>query len=549
MLSQMEYNILIITTPTSGYYIPASGGCRRWGMCKRFFIIFLILGSVIVTSCSKDPVESQSQEKHSIVILFENDVHCAIDGYPKIAGLRDAIADTAWAALVSSGDYIQGNNPVTISRGQYIIDIMRSMHYDAVGLGNHEFDFNTPRLLEIFAGFNAPVVCCNFTDMQGHCVFAPYVVRNYGGSNVAFVGVLTPQTELESEPYAFVDMNGNHIYTLHEQEYTALVQQSVDAARAEGADYVILLSHMGEVFDGNVWTSNDLIAATHGIDAVLDAHTHNVIDTVIQNSLGQPVLLANTGTQFANIGKLWIGADGRMDITLIPMEQVTEISPSVDAVVQQVNRQVQEQTGQVVAHSDVNFVFSDTEGNRLARMQETNAGDLVTDALRWFAQADIGLVNGGAIRAAMAAGDVTYGDVIRMVPFDNPVVKIQATGAQILEMLRQCTATLPAEYGDFPQVSGLRYTVTVSDHSVSNVEVQQADSSYAPLDATSIYTVAVTDYAVSVDGFHGTLATCPIVMRTPSPGHEVVREYLITALGGNIGIEYSNPEGRITIIE
>ena len=75
MLPQMEYNILIIATPTSSYYIPANGGCRRWGMCKRFFIIFLIIGSVIVTSCSKDPVESQSQEKHSIVILFENDVH------------------------------------------------------------------------------------------------------------------------------------------------------------------------------------------------------------------------------------------------------------------------------------------------------------------------------------------------------------------------------------------------------------------------------------------------------------------------------------------
>ena len=150
---------------------------------KRHFIapLLLALAALMATSCQKDPVEPQ-QERQSIVILFENDVHCAIDGYARIAGLRDAIADTAWAALVSSGDYLQGTVVGAISHGQYIVDIMRTMRYDAVELGNHEFDYGVPRLQELFAGFNAPVLCCNLFDMQGHRLYGVYTTHAiYGG--------------------------------------------------------------------------------------------------------------------------------------------------------------------------------------------------------------------------------------------------------------------------------------------------------------------------------------------------------------------------------
>jgi len=487
------------------------------------------------------------QEKHSIVILFENDVHCAIDGYPKIAGLRVAIADTAWVALVSSGDFVQGETPGAISRGQYIFDIMRSMHYDAVGLGNHEFDYNTPRLQELLAGFNAPAVCANFTDMQGNCMVAPYTIRSYGDRQVAFVGVLTPETELIDEPFAFRDENGQPIYTLNEQMYTTLVQQAVDAARVRGADYVVLLSHLGESFEGNMWTSNDLIAATHGIDVVLDAHTHNVIDTVIMNSLGRPVLLANTGTQFANIGKLWIGANGQMDITLIPTEQVHEVSPTVSNTVQRIHQLVDAQTNQVVAHSEVPILITDGNGNRMVRKAETNAGDLVTDAFRWKMGADIGMIDGSTIRKDIPAGDITYGDITDMLPYGNTVVMVQATGAQILEVLRQNTASLPEEDYNFPQVSGIRFTVTVADHSISNVEVLQANGSYAPLSTTATYTIATTDYDAYGGGFRDLFVNCIVLQYSSTLERDVLVQYITNVLGGNIGLQYANPQGRITI--
>lgn len=517
---------------------------------RKAFLALFAATTLFVTACGKEPVDTPSQEKHSIVILFENDVHCAIDGYAKIAALRDAIADTAWAALVSSGDYIQGQVTGALSHGMYIVDIMRSMHYDAVGLGNHEFDFGVPRLLELFTGFNAPVVCCNFADMHGNHFFEPYTIRTYGDRKVAFVGVLTPETEASSEWYSFHDDNGQSLYTLYEHSFISLVQDAVNAARNDGADYVVLLSHIGEDFSGNhQWSSNGLIAATRGIDVVLDAHTHNIVDTVIANRDGQPVLLANTGTLFANVGKLWIGPDGRMDITLIPTEQIPQSSPTVAAEVERVHQLVNDQVGQIVAHSDVPILITDGNGHRMVRKAETNAGDLVADAMRWMMNADIGLVNGGGIRLDLPAGDLSYGDIMSLLPFDNLVWKIEVTGADILEVLRVGTALLPDESGDFPQVSGLRYTANVANHTISDVEVLQGDGNYAPLNPSATYTVGTFDYVINNGGFGGVFAGSTVLTQTGFLYRDALVKYITEALSGNVGQQYAVPQGRITIIQ
>jgi 2',3'-cyclic-nucleotide 2'-phosphodiesterase (5'-nucleotidase family) len=513
---------------------------------NKLLFMLLALATIFFTGCHKEPIVPQ-QERHSIVILFENDVHCAIDGYPKIAGLRDAIADTAWAGLVSCGDFIQGNVFGALSHGQYIIDIMKTMRYDVIGLGNHEFDYYVSRQQELLSQLDAPVVCCNFYDLQGHRMYDAYTLRTFGDHRVAFVGVLTPYTEIESEIYAFFGDTGQQLYTLHQDDYTELVQQAVDAARNDGADYVVLLSHLGETNGDYLFTSNDLIAATHGIDVVLDAHSHNVVDTVLTNSQGQPVLMANTGTEFANVGQLYIGADGHMDITLIPTEQIYEVSPTVNAAVEQVYQQVDAQTNMVVAHSEVPILITDGNGNRMVRKAETNAGDLTADAMRWQMGADIGLVNGGAIRVDLPVGDLHYGEIISLLPFDNMVWKIEATGAQILEVLRNGVSNLPEENGDFPQVSGLKFTTTVSNHSISDVEVLQADGSYAPLDLTATYTMGTADYSVTGGGFGGVLASCTILEQSTTLSRDVLVNYITSALNGSVGQQYAAPQGRINI--
>ena len=216
----------------------------------------------------------------SIVILYENDAHCGIDGYTKMAGLRDAInsSDTAYAAAVCCGDFLQGNTTGAISKGQYIADILRLMDYHALTLGNHEFDYGVPRMRKLLEDAGTPVTCVNLYEAgEPEPMYAPYIIHQYGDKKIAYIGACTPETMI-LEGYSFYDTNGILLYDLKPKTFYALVQQAVDAARAEGADYVILLSHVGETPQSMGFSSYRLVNNTRGIDIVLDGHSHEVIE-------------------------------------------------------------------------------------------------------------------------------------------------------------------------------------------------------------------------------------------------------------------------------
>ena len=314
---------------------------------KKFLFpaIAAMMATMTLISCVNDdnavPIEVA---KKSIVILYENDVHCSIDGYTKMAGLREAInqSDTAYAAIVSSGDYLQGAMVGAYSLGQYIIDIMSRMNYDAITLGNHEFDYGVPRMKELLAKVNAPVVCANFFDYGAtQSYYAPYVIHSYGDKQVAFVGVCTPAT-MASKKYAFFDDEGQQLYDLKKDEVPQLVQQAVDNARGEGADYVVLLSHLGENEPEKAISSYELVSKTKGIDVVLDGHSHSTIEHHDVNNLdGQSVNVTQTGTQFANVGKLLITHDGRMTTTLIPTSEIPYERATVTAAINDVKAKME----------------------------------------------------------------------------------------------------------------------------------------------------------------------------------------------------------------
>lgn len=482
----------------------------------------------------------------NIVILFENDVHCAIDGYAKMAGLRDAIADTAYVALVSSGDYLQGGNVGAISRGGYIVDIMRHMHYDAVTIGNHEFDYSVPRQRELLLSLSAPVLCVNLFDNDGRRIYTPYIIKEFGDRKVAFIGVVTGETE-QTEAYAF-STDGKQLYCLRTPQITTLVQQAVNEARAQGADYVVLLSHMGEDPVKDTPNSHDVVAATSGIDVVLDGHTHNAIrcDTVM-NINGHPVYISQTGTRFANIGKLVLSRDGHISLDLIPTKQISYSNAHVAHVTDSICTVAKAVTGKVLFRSDYSLIALNSKGDWQVRMAETNAGDLVADALRYLMQADIGLTNGGGIRCDIEAGNVTYAQVTDMLPFDNHIVKIQATGAQILEMLTQCIQELPAENGDFPQVSGIHFTVHTASHTIADVEIQQADGSYKPIDPNAIYTIGTTDYCAYRGGFGNIFTHCTVLQSSPYYYRDAIAIYIDEIHKGSLPTAYAHPQGRINI--
>lgn len=485
----------------------------------------------------------------SIVILYENDVHCAIDGYQVLAGLRDAIADadTAYVAVTCSGDFVQGGTAGAISRGLYIADIMRTVGYDAITLGNHEFDYPVAHTASLLKHIGAPVTSANFCTMSDKPVYAPFVIKKFGKTKIAFVGATNPTT-FYTETGAFMD-GDKQIYTLREADFFEAVQSAVNRARRKGAKYVFVLSHVGEDKTDIGIDSHEMIRRTTGIDVVLDAHTHAVIphDTVL-NAKGQPVLITQTGMQFANIGHLLI-RDGRITSELIPVKELQARSARVHAATDSIHNLMREQTQRVICHSDVALQFA-ADGLWICRTQETNTGDLIADAFRSACGTDIALVNGGCVRKGQFAGDWTYGDIAAMLPYDNHLWTVEVTGATIIDLLQQNTVLLPKEDGSFPQVSGLRFTIHVSDRTVSEVEIlNRQTGAYEPVDPAKTYTVSTLDYCVTGGGFRDVLKRCHVIHRGDMLYRDALVQYLEKDLGGQVSNDYLEPRGRIRIKE
>ena len=490
------------------------------------------------------------QQQKTIVVLYENDVHCNIDNYARLAGMRENVAsgDSLAVALVSCGDYLQGGVAGSISKGQYVVDILRQMNYDAIGLGNHEFDYGVPRMNELLSQVKAPIVCANFFEAGSPIPFyASYVIRQLGGRRVAFVGVVTGET-MRAEVYSFYDDNGHLLYDLKPMEVSRVVQQAVDEARSQGADIVVLISHLGEEPVSNHLNSHDLVARTRGIDVVLDGHSHSTIPhSEVSNLDGRMIPISQTGTQLANIGKLTITPDGKCSTQLIPIAEAVYQQPRVKAVTDSIKALMQQVTDREICRSDFDLSIYEADGKtRRVRTNETNVGDLVADAFREMMKCDIGLQNGGGIRNSIARGSITYGKVLNALPFGNLMIRLEATGQQIVDMLQK-SATSEVEDGSFPQVSGLQFKIRqdANGRSVSDVQVLDAASGqYKPINLTRHYTISTTEYSIK-GGFYDTLKAASVLSTSSQSYCDCLADFLAT-FGGTVPSRYAKSQDRIT---
>lgn len=512
--------------------------------------LFSLLGIVLLTGCATHRVVNQPEAERSIVIIYDNDVHCNLDGYSLMAGFRDAISDTSYVAMVSSGDYLQGGTAGAISHGEYVAAVMHSAHYDAVTLGNHEFDFGTESMFKLLKSIGAPVTSANLRDMNDNFVFEPYILREFGKRKVAFIGATTP-TALYTESYSFFDKDDVQHYHLSEKNLYERVQEQVDAARAAGADYVVVLSHVGnEPNDLNV-CSRDMAAATHGIDVILDAHSHDVVPHEYVNGTdGKPVIITQTGTKFQHVGRLIIMPNGQITTKLTPISQLTRHNPEVKHVTDSINALATAQIQRPICQCDVKLSILDEEGRQAVRCSETNAGDLVADAFRAITGADIAITNGGGIRTEAGPGRLNYGDIVALLPYDNYVSIIEIKGQKLVDLLKACTQFLPALNGDFPQVSGLKFTIHVgAEQPITDVMVLDKETGeYQPLDLERTYDLATTDYGITGGGLQGLLKKDPIKLPNLCVYNECLIRYVTEQLGGHVGEEYAEPQGRITVV-
>lgn len=518
-------------------------------MNKTLITLLTAISLGMAVSTPAHAIKRKKADTKSIVILYENDVHCEIGGYSKLAGLRDAIQDTAWCCCVSSGDFIQGGTAGALSRGQYVVEIMKTVGYAAITLGNHEFDYGTRRMNSLIEQIDAPVTCANYKKLgESAPIYKPYIMHKMGDKMVAFVGVLTPTT-IYTEEIGFFDRSGKQTHELSVNNIYEVVQNAVDAAREEGADYVIILSHLGE--DDNKYhvTSHSLIKATNGIDALLDGHTHSVVPQLkVKNKDGKPTIITQTGTRFANVGKLIIKKDGTLHTELIPSGNITSENKIVKNTTDSIISIYEEMVNRHVCTSEVPIMINNAQGIREVRSKETNAGDLVSEAFKYVTGADVALANGGGIRAQIEPGEVKYGDIISLLPYENQLTVVEVKGQKILELLNECTRHLPLEDGDFPQVAGMKYTIELSkEPRVTEVMIENKDGEYLPIDPDATYTLGTINYCVTGGGFKGLLKDAKIVQSNIMLYKEALVEYITKEKNGHIGQEYAKPKGRIII--
>ncbi len=531
---------------------------------KKLLSVFLAL--TLVFALCGGALAAEETTGNDIVVLYTNDVHCGVEDNIGYAGLvayeKEMLETTPYVTLVDIGDAIQGGPLGTLTTGEALVNIMNEVGYDVATMGNHEFDYGMARFQELAAMLECGYVSCNFVDLStGDTVFPAYKMISYGDTDVAYIGISTPETYTKSTPTYFQDENGNYIYSFSENNLPEMVQDAIDEATAAGAEYIVAVGHLGVDEQSAPYRSTDIIAETTGLDVFLDGHSHSVIASQeVEDAGGNTVILSSTGTALANIGKLTIAADGTITTELVSDYETKDAD--MQAFIDNVNAEFEEITSEVVAESSVNLTGYAEDGTRLVRNQETNIGDLVADAYRVVGDADIGWANGGGIRADIPAGEITYGDIIEVHPYSNQLCVVETTGRQILDALEMASASCPNESGGFLQVSGLSYTIdttipssVVTDDKGMFVEVdgerrvKDVMVGDEPIDPDATYTLASHNYMFKEggDGIN-MFMNDKLIVDESMPDNQVLITYIVDHLDGVVPADYAEPQGRITVL-
>ena len=483
-------------------------------------------------------------DKADVTILYTNDVHTYIDNkspkptYAAIAALKKSIEDTGRdVLLVDAGDHIQGTAYGSMDDGATIIELMNEAGYDLATPGNHEFDYGMARAKAVLREADFPYVSCNWVDLRTGFNVLPSVKFFFvGGRKIAFVGVTTPETFTKSTPAYFMnDAQTKYIYDIlggeDGQKLYDAVQKAIDKAEFWGADTIIGLGHLGVDPSSSPWTSEEVIAHTHGFTAFIDGHSHTVMaNKQVTDASGKAVTLTQTGSYFKNIGKMTVGTDGTITTELI--DTYEGLDAAVAATASNWISAVDDMLGEEIAVGDTKFYINDpATGKRRIRSGETNLGDFVADGIYTYfneieeLHCDVAIMNGGGIRTDVEAGPWSFKTCKTVSPFGNVACLMSVTGQQIqdaLEFGARFAGAEGKENGGFLHVAGARYTIhtgtpnTVQTNDknvwtgsaatprVSNVEIyDKTTGTYQPLDPNATYALAGMNYTLRNlgDGF------------------------------------------------
>lgn len=533
---------------------------------RKFAVLLLILAVSVGLLPS---ALAQEEETFALTLMHTNDTHAAHapngDGNGGVA-IQAAVvnqirAEGGNSLLLDAGDRFTGTLFHTQFLGQDQVQVMNLLGYDAMTLGNHEFDNGDQVLADFIAGLEFPVVVAN-VDFSGSEVLAgaavvPSTVIEVGGQSIGIIGMITADTVDTSSPSDTIVFDAN---------YAEIANAQAAALAEQGVNKIILLTHVGIQVDESFIT--DLV----GVDVVLGGHSHTLLSN--QNAASfeypleftgpadEPILYAQAGANNLYLGRLDVEFDaaglviGSNGDTIFLSRYISP-DPTAQALVEELAGPVAELANQPTGGSaDVELI-----GDRaFCRVEECALGNLIADGMRQETGAQIAFMNGGGIRANIDAGEIILGDILTVHPFGNQIATLELTGADIVAALENGVSGLTlgedglvsreGNPGRFLQVSGLRYTIDPTAEvgsRIVSVEVEQADGTFGPLDPAATYSVVTLNFLrQGGDGYEVFLNNAINPYDFGRIDYEVTGEYLASI--SPITEEMAALQGRISYV-
>lgn len=436
-------------------------------------------------------VAGQSQNRTGgqvrVTLLQLNDVYqiSPLDkgktaGLARVATLRKkVIAESPNTLFLLAGDTISPSVASTVFKGAQIIATWNAIGLDYAALGNHEFDFGNGILIERMKESKFVWLGSNVMDRDTGKLFngmPPYVIRSFGNVKIGILGLLTTDTATSSSP-------GKNVRFI---EPILTARRLVPKMRAAGATVIVALTHL-------TMSADKELARTGLVDVILGGHEHEPLQ-----SLAGCTPIFKWGSDARTLGRIDLNINAKtrkiesIDWAGIPVTDATPDDLEAAAVIADYEKKLSAEMDKPLGRTAVEL-----DGLNLhVRTRETNLGNLVADAFRQGTKADVALLNGGSIRAnaTFAAGTLTKRDVISILPFENPIIKIEATGAQIKAALENgvSQAVEASESGRFPQVSGVQFEF--DGRKPIGSRVVKVTINGQPLDEMKTYTLASSVY-------------------------------------------------------
>ena len=562
-------------------------------MKKRISVIVtvILLLSVMTAAFASSAEESAAEavsvfpagspDEVAAVILHTNDVHAGYADYIGYDGLvlykKELEALYHNVLLVDAGDAVQGTVIGSLSKGTEIIGMMNRAGYDLAIPGNHEFDFGFDALEECSELLSCGYICANFCTADGEPVFRPWKILEAGDLKIGFVAVVTPDTFTRSMIRNVVNEVGEPMYDFLADDtgdrLCGALQKSIDEVRANGADYVILIAHLGsDTNASSIYSSIAVVGKLTGLDMVIDSHTHEVYNRQIPDRVGRMIPIAQAGEKLKAFGQLTIYRDGHLEETLIdqvpsvsgiPSELVQRkktdryVDPEMKAFLDDITASYEPLLERKIGYNPADLVVWDGVRD-YNRAEENGLCDLVADSQRALTGAQAAVIHAGSVRNNLNEGEVTCKDVLNTLPYFNEIVKVSVSGQMILDALEFSVSFLPQRVGGFLQVSGISYSADLDlESSVQKDEKNQficVDGNYRvhnvkiagrDLDPKAEYTLSTNMFLLTGGDGYTMFKEADILETMPLSDNEMLMKYIEDNLGGMIPEKYGKPLGRI----